>query len=84
MKEIELIEEGFNRIDIPIEESGDKTDYYYYVLELNPNFVLNSTASDEISSGRWQVFEYEVGIVINDIEDIQALKALFKKWSKKK
>jgi hypothetical protein len=84
MKEAELIEEGFTRIDVPIEESGDQTDYYYYTLELNPNFVLTSNASDEVNSGRWQVFEYEVGIIINDIEDIQALIALFRKWSKKK
>ena len=32
MTEEELIEEGFERIDILIEESGDKNDYHYYIF----------------------------------------------------
>ena len=30
MTEQELIEEGFERVDVLTEESGDKNDYYYY------------------------------------------------------
>ena len=84
MKEYELIDEGFERVDQLTEETGDKTDYYYYQLEINPDFVLMSDASDEITNDQWKVYCYESGITIRDIEDVQVLVALFGKWSKQK
>ncbi len=84
MKEYELIDEGFEKVDQLTEETGDKTDYYYYQLEINPDFVLMSDASDEITNDQWKVYCYESGIVIRDIEDVQVLVALFGKWSKQK
>jgi hypothetical protein len=82
MTEQELIEEGFERVDVLTEESGDKNDYYYYSLELNPNFVLTSDESDEIVNSQWQVYCYEIDVTIKDIEDVQVLIGLFSKWSK--
>jgi hypothetical protein len=82
MKEIEIIEEEFDRIDVPIEESGDKTDYYYYKFDLNDHITLSSNASDEIDGGIWKVYCYELDIVIKDLEDLQTLIALFKKCNK--
>jgi hypothetical protein len=84
MKEQELIDEGFERVDQLKEETGDKTDYYYYQLEFNPDFVLISDASDEITNDQWKVYCYESGIVIKDLEDVQMLIALFGKWNKQK
>jgi hypothetical protein len=84
MKEQELIDEGFERVDQLTEETGDKTDYYYYQLEFNPDFVLMSDASDEITNDQWKVYCYESGIVIKDLEDVQMLVALFGKWNKQK
>jgi hypothetical protein len=84
MKEQELIDEGFERVDQLTEETGDKTDYYYYQLEFNPDFVLMSDASDEITNDQWKVYCYESGIVIKDLEDVQMLSALFGKWNKQK
>lgn len=84
MKEQELIDEGFERVDQLTEETGDKTDYYYYQLEFNPDFVLMSDASDEITNDQWKVYCYESGIVIRDLEDVQMLVALFGKWNKQK
>ena len=84
MKEHELIDEGFERVDQLTEETGDKTDYYYYQLEINPDFVLMSDASDEITNDQWKVYCYESGITIRDIEDVQVLVALFGKCSKQK
>lgn len=84
MKEQELIDEGFERVDQLTEETGDQTDYYFYQLELNTDFVLMSDASDEITNDQWKVYSYESGIVIKDIEDVQMLIALFGKWSKQK
>lgn len=82
MTEQELIEEGFERIDVLTEESGDKNDYYYYSLELNKEFVLISDESDEITNNQWTVHCYEIDVTIKDITDIQTLIALFSKWSK--
>jgi hypothetical protein len=84
MKEQELIAEGFERIDQHVEETGDQTDYYFYQLEFNPDFVLMSDASDEINNDQWKVYCYESGIVIKDLEDVQMLIALFGKWDKQK
>jgi hypothetical protein len=84
MKEYELIDEGFEKVDQLTEETGDKTDYYYYQLEINPDFVLMSDASDEITNDQWKVYCYESGITIRDIEDVQVLVALFGKWTKQK
>jgi hypothetical protein len=82
MTEQELIEEGFTKIDVLTEDSGNQNDYYYYSLELNPDFVLTSEESDEVSNNQWRVHCYEINIIIKDVEDIQALVGLFKKWSK--
>ena len=84
MKEQELIAEGFERVDQLVEETGDQTDYYFYQLEINPDFVLMSDASDEITNDQWKVYCYESGIIIRDIEDVQVLVALFGKWTKQK
>jgi hypothetical protein len=82
MTEQELIEEGFERVDVLKEESGDKNDYYYYSLKLNSDFVLISDESDEIVNSQWQVYCYEIDVTIKDIEDVQVLIGLFSKWSK--
>lgn len=83
MKESELIEEGFERIDVLIEESGDPTDYYYFKLNLINNIVLTSNSSDEAGKKNWIVYLDDNNFMIKDIEDIQTLIALANKWSKK-
>lgn len=83
MRESELIEEGFERVDVPIQESGDKTDYYYYKYNLSDHDILISSTSDDAAEKNWIVYLNENDFNIRDIEDIQALIALFKKWSKK-
>jgi hypothetical protein len=82
IKEHELIEEGFERIEVPISESGNENDYYHYQLELNDNFTLISDASDEVNNNNWNVYCYEIDVTIKDIEDIQTLIALYQKWKK--
>lgn len=84
MTEQELIEEGFERVEVPSLESGDDTDYYYYKLDLNPNFTLISNANDEVYNKAWKVTCFEIDIIIKDIVDLQTLIALNKKWSKNK
>lgn len=80
MTEEELIEEGFERIDILIEESGDKNDYHYYIFSFGNGFTLYSSENIDSPGNKWRVTFDEFSDNITDIEDIQTLKALFKKW----
>jgi hypothetical protein len=80
MTEEELIEEGFTRIDILIEESGDETDYYYYRFSFGNGFSLYSSENTDSPGNKWRVHFDEFSDNITDIEDIQTLLALFKKW----
>jgi hypothetical protein len=80
MTEEELIEEGFTRIDILIEESGDKNDYHYYIFSLGSGFSLYSSENTDSPGNKWRVHFDEFSDNITDIEDIQVLIALFKKW----
>lgn len=82
IREHELVEEGFEKVEVPTSESDNQNDYYYYELKLNENFTLISDASDEINNNNWNVHCYEIDITIKDIEDIQALIALNSKWKK--
>jgi len=80
MTEEELIEEGFERVDVLIEESGDKTDYHYYRFPFGNGFNLYSSENINSPNNKWTVSFDEFTDNIIDIEDIQTLKALFKKF----
>jgi hypothetical protein len=80
MTEEELIEEGFTRIDILIEESGDKNDYHYYIFSFGNGFSLYSSENTDSPGNKWRVNFDEFSDNITDIEDVQTLLALFKKW----
>jgi hypothetical protein len=82
MTEIELEEEGFELVNVPKEESGDKTDYYYYSLKLNEHVTLTSSSDDESTRNKWKVFCYEIGLAIDNLEDLQCLISLFSRSSK--
>jgi hypothetical protein len=82
IREHELIEEGFERVDVLTEESGNENDYYHYQLSLNDDFTLISDASDEINNNQWNVYCYEIAVTLKDIEDIQTLISLHQKWRK--
>lgn len=83
MREEELIEEGFQKIIVSIEESGDKTDYYFYNLNLNDNVVLTSSTNEDSAIKNWIVYFNNNNIIIKNIEDVQTLIALVKKCTKK-
>lgn len=82
MSEEELIEEGFQKIIVSIEESGDKTDYYFYNLNLNDDVVLTSSTNEDSAIKNWVVYLNNNNIVVKNIEDLQTLIALVKKFTK--
>jgi len=84
MTEDELIQADFERIDVLIQESGDKTDYHYYKRELCPDFVLVTNSSDDAGKKNWIVYVGETIRIIKDIDDVEALINLFQKFSKNK
>jgi len=73
MKEQDLIDLGFERIDISAKQSGDEA-YHYYVYAFTEDFYLISCANDEAASRGWfvQMFDYD-NIDFFDKDDVKAL-----------
>lgn len=53
MKEQDLINLGFTKIEV-IGEEGEE-DFYYYELEISEDCDLISCSQDEVQNGRWFV-----------------------------
>lgn len=81
MTEQELIDSGFIKNYIPVEESGDRTDYWYYTYDLSDNITLISSDS-ESSKENWSVMLFEDDIEVTDINDIRNLIDIFGKYKK--
>jgi hypothetical protein len=83
LRENELIHLGFERADVPVEESGNKEDYFYYTYNLGNGMALISTDSTEsIKKDKWSVMEHEWGVIIEEYEDVELLLEMFKRWKK--
>lgn len=57
MSEIDLVDLGFKRFDVTVEESEGES-FYYYVYELskqNDRFLLVSNEHDNTINGKWWV-----------------------------
>lgn len=60
MTEQDLIDLGFNKVEITNEESQNGYDYYYYVLEIFDNLALISTDSDLVGTeDEWFVGNFD-------------------------
>jgi len=78
MTEDVIISLGFERVDVPKEESGDKNDYYYYTKDVGEmSFITNE--SDLLVNGQWvcRLFDYDVNI--SSEEDMKDLIRIFSK-----
>jgi len=83
MTEKELIEEGFTRVDVPKTESGDTTDYYYYIYTFDNDWIIISFASDEVEGSSWRVhLDHVDGMEIRDGVELILFMNLVKKWLK--
>lgn len=81
MKEEDLVNLGFEKVEVPVEESGDKTDYYYYKYDLSDTITLVSIASDQAKDNNWTVGgDLGNNILITEVADIYMLIHLFARW----
>jgi hypothetical protein len=78
MKEKDIIDLGFEKNIVPIEESGMDYDFYYYSLDI-AQIDLLSQANDEVEDGNWKVQILESGITISDKEDLIQLIQILKR-----
>lgn len=58
MTEQELLDLGFDKVEVLDEESQNGYDYYYYTLDLLPGLSLISSCSDE-STTDWKVYNFD-------------------------
>ena len=79
MKEQDLIDLGFERNDIPAEESGDKP-FFYFTYNITNELCLISSDNDEANKNGWYVelFDYE-NIEFRNLEDLKALISVIEK-----
>ena len=78
MKEKDIIDLGFEKNIVPIEESGMDYDFYYYSLDI-AQIDLLSQANDEVEDENWKVQILESGITISDKEDLIQLIQILKR-----
>ena len=64
---------GFERTLVPIEESGDDRDFYYYTLDIG-DICLISNDDEEAKKDGWKVSIFDFpSIEISDYNDLAAL-----------
>jgi len=73
MKEQDLIDLGFQRKDISVEESGDKP-YFYFTYNFTDEFCLISSDNNEAKKNGWfvEIFDY-YDIKFSDKEEVKNL-----------
>lgn len=59
MKEQELIDLGFEKIEVTHDESDNGYDYYYYELRLMEGLILSSCDSIEVKNKKWPVTNFD-------------------------
>ena len=60
MREQELIDLGFEKVDILDDESQNGYDYYYYHKELCSGILLHSTDNIDVIDDKWSLKSFEI------------------------
>lgn len=60
MTEQELIDLGFERVDILDEESQNGYDYYFYQKEIYDQIALHSTDNTDVKNDSWELNCFEI------------------------
>lgn len=81
MTEQQLLDAGFHKVMVPVTESGNKKDYYYYALNINKNISFLSCANDEAVDNNWSVnIDMLEDIEVKDMQELEVFINLIKKW----
>ena len=84
--EANLLRLGFNRVDVPKEESGDE-DYFYFIfnLESKTGYPILITGDDDNKNDSYtvEINELEDVIQIKDLLDLKMLVDIIKRNYKK-
>jgi hypothetical protein len=59
MTEQQLIDLGFNRVEINDSESQNGYDYFFYTLDIFNNLTLMSVDSDQVKDENWYVYNMD-------------------------
>lgn len=74
MKEQDIIDLGFVRVDVTAGESGYPQDWYYYVYDFTNSFSLISCDNDEAQLNGWYIELFEdTKMRFTDTYDVQEL-----------
>lgn len=60
MTEEDLIDLGFEKVDITNSDSQNGYDYYFYQKELCDNVVLHSTDNIDVENNEWELMCWEI------------------------
>ena len=60
MTEQDLIDAGFEKVEVSKEDSGDDEDYSYYLLEATDGITLVSDSPAENNGDSWSVHSFEL------------------------
>lgn len=74
MKEQDIIDLGFERVDITKEQSGHEDDWHYYTYDFTSGFSLITQANDEVVDDKWVVEVFETSTIrFTDKKTIETL-----------
>ena len=74
MKQQDLIDLGFEKVNVSSEESGSNP-YFYYTYYFSNGFCLITKANDEIVNGKWsvEVFNTEDSFEFKKVSELSTL-----------
>lgn len=71
MKEQDLLDLDFQKVEVSEIQAGGSP-FYYYVYDFTPSFSLITPANDDIEDDKWEVEIFENGeISFKEIEDLK-------------
>jgi len=78
----DLLRLGFDRVDVPTEESGDK-DYFYFTFNIETKRVypILITGDDDNEKDEYtvEINELDDAVIIKDVDDLESLVDIIKR-----
>lgn len=78
----DLLRLGFNRVDVPKEESGDE-EFFYFVFESKGNrpypLLITGNENNEKDEYTVEINELDDAVIIKDLDDLESLVDIIKR-----